>query len=220
MMTLRDQVLLASRQADQEMPSRLQTNRNVDCFQHITRVLEILKGQSLTAAYIGKTAGEGQYHPPAGFPRVIGPWTITGVSHDAIWVEGKQFDCVGGGNDGPEPLGTVGLPIANEIPEEFHRPNNPPVPHPIAGVPSTPPAPSKPVYPSYEDLGGDDGGKKITRMLESDYQRAGLRGLDGDCGAWQQRVSYDFLTGICKTVEESIAKHRKEWCATLGIDVV
>lgn len=218
-MTLRDQVLLASRQADQEMPSRLQTNRNVDCFQHITRVLDILKGQSLTAAYIGKTAGEGQYHPPSGFPRVIGTWTITGVSHDAIWVEGRQFDCVGGGNDGPEPLGTVGVPIANEIPEQYYRPNNPPVPHPITGVVTPPTPPTKPVYPSYEALGGDEGGKKITRMLEADYKRAGLDGLNGDCGAWQQRVSYDFLTGICKTVEESIAKHRPDWCQTLGIDV-
>lgn len=79
--------------------------------------------------------------------------------------------------------------------------------------------PPKPLYPSYEALGGDEGGKKITRILEADYKRAGMRGLDGDCGAWQQRVSYDFLTGICKTVEAAIAKHREEWCQTLGISV-
>lgn len=79
---------------------------------------------------------------------------------------------------------------------------------------------SAPAYPSYEALGGDEGGKKITRQLEADYRRAGKPGLDGDCGAWQQRVSYDFLTGICKTVEESITKHRKEWCDALGIPVV
>lgn len=87
------------------------------------------------------------------------------------------------------------------------------------GQPMPPPPPAQPVYPSYEALGGDEGGKKITRMLEADYKRAGARGLDGDCGAWQQRVSYDFLTGICKTVEEAIAKHRRSWCQTLGIDV-
>jgi hypothetical protein len=81
------------------------------------------------------------------------------------------------------------------------------------------PVPPTPTYPSYEALGGDEGGKKITRQLEADYKRAGHAGLDGDCGAWQQRVSYDFLTGICKTVEESIAKHRKEWCDALGIPV-
>lgn len=84
-------------------------------------------------------------------------------------------------------------------------------PHPIP--------PAAPVYPSYEALGGDDGGKKITRILEADYKRAGLRGLDGECGAWIQRVAYDFLTGKFKTVEESRDAHREEWCQTLGINV-
>ena len=82
-----------------------------------------------------------------------------------------------------------------------------------------PPPPPPPQYPSYEELGGDEGGKKITRQLEADYKRAGRPSLDGNCGAWQQRVSYDFLTGICKTVEESITKHRAKWCAELGIPV-
>jgi hypothetical protein len=132
-MTLRDQVLLASRQADQEVPSRLQTNRNVDCFEHTTRVLAILTGQGLQAAYVGKTSGEGQFHPPTGFPRQVGNYTITGVSHDAIWCEGHQFDLVGGGNDGPEPLGAVASPTANEIPAQYHRPNNPAVPFPLSG---------------------------------------------------------------------------------------
>lgn len=85
--------------------------------------------------------------------------------------------------------------------------------------PVTPPTPPAPTYPSYEALGGDDGGKKITHQLEADFKRAGRPGLDADCGAWQQRVSYDFLVGICKTVEESITKHRKEWCDALGIPV-
>jgi hypothetical protein len=81
-----------------------------------------------------------------------------------------------------------------------------------------PPAPpSTPIYPSYEALGGDAGGIAITRQLEADYKRAGRPGLDGDCGAWQQRVSYDFLTGVCATVQESIAKHRAEWLAALGL---
>jgi len=90
-------------------------------------------------------------------------------------------------------------------------------PMPVVNPPT--PQPPTPTYPSYEALGGDEGGKKITRQLEADYRRAGKPGLDGDCGAWQQRVSYDFLTGICATVEESITKHRAEWCAALGIPV-
>jgi hypothetical protein len=82
-----------------------------------------------------------------------------------------------------------------------------------------PQPPATPTYPSYEALGGDSGGVAITRQLEADYKRAGRPGLDGDCGAWQQRVSYDFLTGVCKTVQESIDKHKAEWCAALGIPV-
>lgn len=79
--------------------------------------------------------------------------------------------------------------------------------------------PGGPVYPSYEDLGGDKGGVDITMQLEADYKRAGRPGLDGSCGAWHQRVAYDFLTGRVKTVRASIDKHRAEWCAALGIPV-
>lgn len=220
-MTLRDTVLAASRQADSENPQRLQTNRNVDCFTHSTRVIEILKAQGLNAAYIGKTAGEGQYTPPSGFPMQVGTYTITGVSHDAIWVDGAlQFDLIAAGNDGSEPLGAPGIPTANQIPPQYYRPNNPPVAHPIAGSTPPPMPPQTPTYPSYEALGGDSGGMAITRQLEADYKRAGLRGLDGDCGAWQQRVSYDFLTGKVPTVQASIDKHRPEWCEALGIDVI
>jgi hypothetical protein len=217
-MTLAEQVLAASRQADREQPARLVLNRNVDCYQHTTRVIEILKGLGLEAAYIGKTRGEGQYTPPIGFPRTVGVWTVTGVSHDAIWIAGaRQFDLIGGGNDGPDPYPQPATPVANEIPPIYHRPNNPPVDHPITGAPTPPPAP---VYPTYEELGGDSGGIAITRQLEADYKRAGRPGLDGDCGAWQQRVSYDFLTRAVPTVQASITKHRAEWCAALGIPVV
>ena len=74
-------------------------------------------------------------------------------------------------------------------------------------------------YPSYEELGGDASGIKISTVMESDYRVAGRPGLDGNCGAWMQRTVYDFVTGVCKTVEESIEKHRAEWCAELGIAV-
>lgn len=217
-MTLQEHVLAASRQADQEYPERLRVNRNVDCFDHSTRVLHILHDKGFGVAYVGKTAGEGQYMPPTGFPRQVGQWTITGVSHDAVWVNDVQFDLIASGNDGAEPLGSHGVPTANQIPSQYYRANNPPVPYPMGPVADGPHAPAAPVYPSYEALGGDEGGKTITRQLEADYKRAGLRGLDADCGAWQQRVSYDFLTGICKTVEESIKKHRDEWCQALGIN--
>lgn len=96
----------------------------------------------------------------------------------------------------------------------------PTVPGCVAPLPPTPepePEPPAPMYPSYEELGGDEGGKKITRMLEADYKEAGRPGLDRDCGAWQQRVSYDFLTRKVPTVEESINKHRPDWRKALGL---
>ena len=124
-MALVQQVLDASRQAHREAPERLQLNRNVDCFNHTSRVIAILRAQGLPASFVGKTAGEGQYTPPIGFPRAVThpasgqTFTCTGVSHDAIWVGGAQFDLVANGNDGPEPLGSPGIPVANEIPDQY-----------------------------------------------------------------------------------------------------
>lgn len=88
---------------------------------------------------------------------------------------------------------------------------------PPPDAPEEPEEPPKPTYPTYEELGGDAGAMKITRVLEADYKEAGRPGLDGDCGAWIRRTDYDFLVGICASVEESIAKHRNEWRDALGL---
>lgn len=127
-------------------------------------------------------------------------------------VEGQSqaVDFIGGaGGSNPQPGWIVDAPrySAKDWRDPFDHGD---------AVPSVPPPPT---YPGYEDLGGDAGGVKITQQLESDYKRAGRPGLDGTCGAWQQRVSYDFLTGKVTPVEASIAKHRKEWCDALGIPV-
>jgi hypothetical protein len=227
--------LAITRRVDEQFPILLHQNVNHTCYQFIVKVIAALREQGHQAFHICKTEGEGQFTPPGFQPRTITgldgkPYRCTGVSHDALWCDGLQFDCIGGGNDAARPIyvgpdGTAtfeasgpqihGTPTWNPIPQEYWRPQNPP----FVADDAPAPAPARPVYPSYESLGGDEGGKKITRMLEADYKRAGMRGLDADCGAWQQRVSYDFLTGICSTVEESIAKHRAEWCQTLGIDL-
>lgn len=126
--------------------------------------------------------------------------------------QSQAVDFIGGaGGSNPQPAWQVDDPrySKSDWVDPFDHKLDAPTVHP----------PSAPVYPSYEALGGDEGGKTITRQLEADYKRAGKPGLDADCGAWQQRVSYDFLTGICKTVDESITKHRAEWCAALGIPV-
>lgn len=86
-----------------------------------------------------------------------------------------------------------------------------------SGQPPAPPPPVKPQYPGYEELGGDEGGKLFTRQLARDYRSAGRPGLDDDCGAWQQRVSYDFITRNVATMAESIRKHRDGWLTALGL---
>lgn len=85
---------------------------------------------------------------------------------------------------------------------------------------SAPPVPVPPAtIPSYEALGGDEGAKKITRVLEHDYKAAQRPGLDGECGGWIRRTDYDVLSGKIATVEASIAVHRDEWLEALGLIV-
>lgn len=211
-MSLRDQVLAASRQADSENPQRLRTNRNVDCFNHATRAIELLLADGLKADYIGKTAGEGQYTPASGFPRPVGNFTITGVSHDAIWVNGVQFDLIASGNDGPEPLGSPGIPIANEIPAQYYRPNNPPVPYPIG---NTAPVP---VPPAVSYPGDTYFIEHVGVPLESDYTQAG-QSLNAGSATWFARTIFDAINGAM-TMDASVAKHRAEWRSALGLPPV
>lgn len=82
------------------------------------------------------------------------------------------------------------------------------------------PLPPQATLPSYEAMGGDEGGKKVTRLMEADYKNAGKAGLDGDSGAWQWRTAYDFIAGKFKTVEESIAQHQPEWRQSLNAERV
>lgn len=115
---------------------------------------------------------------------------------------------IGAGGSNPQPGW-------NPDPEPFytHADAHDPDDHGLDGGGSAP----APTYPSYEELGGDEGGKTITRILEADYQRA--KGpLDGECGTWPQRTNYDFLTRKVATVEASIAKHQPEWRQALNAE--
>lgn len=79
-------------------------------------------------------------------------------------------------------------------------------------------APPASTMPSYEAMGGDEGGKQVTRLMEADYLRAEKPGLDGDSGAWQWRTAYDFLSGKFKTVAASAAAHQPEWRGALNAE--
>lgn len=197
----------------------LQANTNAACFEFTARVLARL-GPSW--GHVGKTRGEGQYTPPnAGFPRQVGNFTITGVSHDAITDGVRQFDILGNGNDGPDPLGSPARPQAGEIPREFHRPNNPFIP---AIAPSVPiPVPlicpvcqacqACKAIPGYA---GDEAFDRVGAVLFADYAEAGQAPNDG-MARWMARTIYDWIAGVTATLQASIDKHRGEWRAALGL---
>ncbi len=226
------------RQVNAQHPQLLQANIGATCHQFTLRVVEALRAQGHQAFLMCKSPGEGQYKPPGFQPRsVVGldgrTYQCSGVSHDAIWSDGQQFDTIASANDGEHPIFNpngsqiVGQPVWNAIASDHWRPNNPPLkdgapaPTPLPPTPLPPtPLPSQPSgYPSYEECGGDAAGAAISRQLEADYKRAGRAGLDGDSGLWHQRVCYDLLTRKVPTVQEAIAKHRKAWCDALGIPV-
>jgi hypothetical protein len=237
------------RQVNAQHPQLLQTNIGATCHQFTLRVIEALRAEGHQAFLVCKSPGEGQYVPPGFQPRsVVGldgrTYQCSGVSHDAIWSDGQQFDTIGGANDNDRPIfrkssdpgwsfdaadgpQITGTPVWNAIAPNFWRPNNPPLkegaptPTPVpppTKLPSRPPSQPQ-AFPSYEECGGDAAGAAISRQLEADYQRAGRGGLDGDSGMWHQRVCYDFLTRKVPTVQDAIAKHRKSWCDALGIPV-
>src|SRR4029453_16731963 len=125
----------------------LNTNINATCFQFIQLVLA--RTNDPEWGHVGKTAGEGQYTPPGFVAIQVGPHRITGVSHDAIFHKGanQQVDLLGGGNNGPNPIGPPAREQWNPIPPEFYRPNNPWLPAiPLSGSGSTP-APGPPAPP-------------------------------------------------------------------------
>lgn len=78
-------------------------------------------------------------------------------------------------------------------------------------------------YPGHDESVFDQCGVAI----EADYKRAGRPGLDSASVRWTARIMQDHLmgdgpppSGHFLTLEESIAKHRREWCAELGIPVI
>lgn len=98
-------------QADALEPRNLRVvNLGSTCHRY-TRILKALLEQNgHRVQFIAKTAGEGQYIPPAfGQHRVNGrdgvtPFTITGVSHDGLYVDGVQVDTAGGANEYERPI--------------------------------------------------------------------------------------------------------------------
>lgn len=203
------------RQVNTEHPELLQQNINASCYQFVVFVIEKLRAAGHSAYHVCKTAGEGQYQPPGFTPRTVAgldgkPYVITGVSHDALYCDGKQYDTVAQGNDSPDPIGMHGIPVWNAIPPEYWRPQNPPLVNAGPVPVPVPPPPAQEPYPG--DAAFDD----VGAALFSDYAQAG-NAPDAQMGRWFGRTIYDWLAKNEKTLAASVAKHRKEWRAALGL---
>lgn len=174
-------------EVDRSKPVLLQMNLGATCHEFTRLVIARLRAEGHQAFHVCKTQGEGQYIPP-GFGRVVvagldgNGHTVVGVSHDAIWCDGLQFDTVVGGNEHDRPIyrrngdpnwsfdpndgpQIIGRPTWNSIPRVNWRNNNPPLPKDLesrlsggGGGSTTPvPPPQKPqlTVPDYASMGDD-----------------------------------------------------------------
>jgi hypothetical protein len=88
-------------------------------------------------------------------------------------------------------------------------------------IPPAPPGPEPPPPAScWEPYVGDDRFDLVGAILVSDYAEAG-RVLDGQSGRWFGRVVWDNVVGDENqhklSMDDSVAKHRGEWRAALGL---
>lgn len=208
--------LTLARRVHEKYPHLLQRNTGADCHQFTLHLIEALRAANHIAFLMCKTAGEGQYTPMGFQSREVKgfdgkTYTCTGVSHDAIWCDGRQFDTIGNANDGPDPLGSPGVPVWNAIPEPFWRPQNPPLKmDPVIVNPPAPPA-QLPPYPQPETAVDGAG-----VALFADFAVAG-QAPNPQMFRFAFRVAYDWLAKNEPSLDASVAKHRNEWRALLGL---
>jgi len=204
-----------ARKVNAAHPQLLLTNIAATCSQFVDYLIVELRAAGHVAYRVGKTAGEGQYTPPGFVPRLVKgldgkDYMITGVSHDALWCDGLQFDTVAQGNDSPDPIGMPGQPVWNPIPQQYWRPQNPPLVNDgPAPIPVPPPAPVIP-YP-----GDVFFTEKVGIPLHADYSQAGQL-MNAGSATWLARTIWDIAKeGL--SPEASVQKHRNEWRAALGL---
>ena len=217
---LQDRELPAAQQVDRDHPELLRQNIAATCFQFITELKTLLRARGHSVYYVCKTRGEGQYTPPWFQPREITgfdglKYLCTGFSHDALWCDGLQFDCIVRANDSDEPIGMTASPGWNPIPKEYWRPQNPPAL--VDDVPVQPPT-KPPVKPPVKLPYPGDAFfvEHVGVPLDADYARAG-QALNAGAATWFARTIWDIAEeGL--TPEASVKKHRPEWRAALGLE--
>lgn len=126
------------RQVTAEHPELVRTNLGSSCYQHTVFLIAKLRAAGRQAFHVCKSPGEGQFTPPGFTPRTVTgldgkPYPCSGVSHDAIWCDGQQFDTLAKANDSESPIfepdgsPMVAIPVWNAIAPEHWRNNNPPL---------------------------------------------------------------------------------------------
>lgn len=157
---------------DQDDQSDLRTNVGRTCFRYLQRLAQALRLAGYEVKFVAKTAGDrGKYVPPGFGQHQIrtrdGQEFITavGVSHDVLYVNGRQTDCiVSAVYEDTNPAGYLAKPTFSDIPEHEWRNTNPPLPQglemlQVVGddqppVVVQPPAAAKPEFPP-RNLVGD-----------------------------------------------------------------
>lgn len=225
-----------ARQVHAEYPHLLTTNLGSTCHQYTVHLIALLRSLGHEAYHVCKSPGEGQVVPPGFQPRdVIGldgkTYRCSGLSHDAIWCDGQQFDTIGSANEYDRPIyRKVGSPfwsfdaadgpqivafsVWNEIARDHWRHNNPPLKDAVT-VPVPAPAP-KPQAPSPEPYPGDTFFiEQLGTVLAADYAEAGQQ-LNAGSVVWISRTIWRYVNeGM--TIAQSTATSRKEWRAALGL---
>lgn len=156
------------KQVGRDHPDLLPANLGHTCYTHTTILIQRLRTAGHRAFLICKSPGEGQYTPP-GFQlrTVIGldgkPYPCSGVSHDAIFFNDRQFDTIGSANEHDRPIYAGGpdgwsfnpadgpritaTAVWNEVPRDKWRNNNPPLIDDTAPAPGPTPVPLPPPTP-------------------------------------------------------------------------
>lgn len=206
-------------QVNRENPHLLQMNIGATCFEHTTKVRNLLRANGYRASLMLKIRGEGQYTPP-GFKefQFVGTdgrtYTATGYSHDAIYVNGTQVDTLGGANEHPNKIyesqrnpdgwsfdptdgpQIIARPRYAEIPANLYRAWNVAEDDGAAAPgapPVQPPPPPRAVgLPSYNSMGDDLFFVTVVgRMVEEEMADAG--GMNAGSASWIARAVHGLM---------------------------
>jgi hypothetical protein len=230
---------------DRAFPALLQTNIGSTCFRFLQIVKDRLERAGHKVQFIAKTNRDGgQYRPPGlGQHQIRGRdnnlYTLTGVSHDALYVDDEQRDVIISAVYQEEPYFENGRQViakptwGEPVPHHEWRAYNPPLPLEFeklfAPVPppqhEQPPPPRPPAsvfrLPSYGELGDAQFFRDVIgRRLEEDMHTNGEH-MNAGSADWIARAVHGTIERFIKHGDhrdaEAIAKKvQNEWRAVMN----